>query len=120
MSSHSHLRQEILEIRSELKRVSDRLEALLTYLENRSDLSLKDDSDRRIGVFSLLSLPDYLRKSVVALSGFDEATAGDIAKNTGRTRAAESLHLNQLHNMGYVKKVRRGRIVYFSLKEEKT
>jgi ribosomal protein S19E (S16A) len=41
--------------------------------------------------------------------------AEDVAKETGRARAIESAYLNQLARMGYVKKGREGRRVYFSV-----
>jgi len=120
MSLDSHLRQEILETLSELRKVSGRLEALLTQLDKTSGLSLKDDAGPGIGVFALLSIPDHLRKTLIILSGSDEATARDVAKETGRTRGMESIYLNQLDRMGYVRKTRRGREVCFSLKEKKS
>jgi hypothetical protein len=63
----------------------------------------------------LLSLPDHLRKTAVALSEKTSATADEIAGETGRTRAAESDYLNQLVKMGYVSKKRKGRTVYFQV-----
>lgn len=68
-----------------------------------------------IDVLTLLELPDHLRRTVMALSKMSKATAEDIAKITGRERALESAYLNQLVNMGYIKKTRQGRKVYFML-----
>ncbi|MCJ7630981.1 transcriptional regulator [Candidatus Bathyarchaeota archaeon] len=117
MSLDNRLKQEILEVLSELRKVSGKLEDLLTQLDGSSGLSLRGDDGPRIGLFSLLSIPDHLRKSLIILSGCDEATARDVAKETGRTRELESINLNQLHRMGYIKKIRKGREVYFGLKE---
>jgi hypothetical protein len=64
-------------------------------------------------VTTLLSLPDHLRKSALALATLGEGTATDLSKETGRVRAVESDYLNQLVSMGYVKKKRKGRDVYF-------
>ena len=66
-----------------------------------------------LDVTTLLSLPDHLRKSALALATLREATATDLSKETGRVRAVESDYLNQLVSMGLVKKKRKGRDVYF-------
>ena len=64
-------------------------------------------------VTTLLSLPDHLRKSALALASLEEATATDLSKETGRVRAVESDYLNQLVSMCLIKKKRKGRYVYF-------
>ena len=69
--------------------------------------------DMPLDVTTLLSLPDHLRKSALALSTLREATATELSKETGRVRAVESDYLNQLVSMGLVKKKRKGRDVYF-------
>ena len=120
MSLDNRLKREILDVLSELRKVNGRLEGILIHLDESSGLSFKEDDGSRLGLFSLLSLPDHLRKSLMSLSGFDEATAKDVAKETGRTRELESINLNQLHRMGYIEKTRKGRQMYFSLKGEKT
>jgi len=66
-----------------------------------------------LDVTTLLSLPDHLRKSAMALSSLGEATATDLSKETSRVRAVESDYLNQLVSMGLIKKKRKGRDVYF-------
>ena len=77
----------------------------------RAGATLPDDLP--LDVTTLLSLPDHLRKSALALSSLREATATDLSKETGRVRAVESDYLNQLVSMGLVKKKRKGRDVYF-------
>lgn len=62
---------------------------------------------------TLLSLPMSLRKTVMALYKLEKATAEEIAKETNRLRAVESSSANQLVRMGYLKKIREGRDVYF-------
>lgn len=64
-------------------------------------------------VMSLLSLPMSLRKTVMVLYKLEKATAEDLAKETKRLRAVESASANQLVRMGYLKKKREGREVYF-------
>jgi len=66
-----------------------------------------------LDVTTLLSLPDHLRKSALALSSLGEGTATDLSKETSRVRAVESDYLNQLVSMGLIKKKRKGRDVYF-------
>jgi hypothetical protein len=64
-------------------------------------------------VMTLLSLPISLRKTVIALYELERATAEDLARETKRLRAVESASANQLVRMGYLKKKREGREVYF-------
>jgi hypothetical protein len=73
----------------------------------KNELSLPPDT------LSLLSLPLSLRKTVMVLYRLDRATADDLARETGRLRAVESSSANQLVRMGYLKKIREGRDVYF-------
>lgn len=61
----------------------------------------------------LLTLPDHLRKTAIAVSTRGSATAKEVASDTSRTRAAESDYLNQLVKMRYLSKKRKGRTVYF-------
>ncbi len=70
-----------------------------------------------LDVTTLLNLPDHLRKSAMAIASLGEATASEVAKETGRVRAVESDYLNQLVSLGHVKKKRKGRDVYFYLEE---
>jgi len=64
-------------------------------------------------------LPSHLVKTYIALRKTrGEVTASMISRITGRKRALESAYLNQLAMMGYVVKVRRGRIVYFKVSGE--
>ena len=75
--------------------------------------SVSVPEDLPLDVTTLLSLPDHLRKSALALASLGEATATDVSKETGRVRAVESDYLNQLVSMGLIKKKRKGRDVYF-------
>ena len=62
---------------------------------------------------ALLSLPASLRKTAMVLYKLNEATAEDLANETKRLRAVESASAKQLVRMGYLKKKREGRKVYF-------
>lgn len=68
-----------------------------------------------LDVMALLSLPDHLRKTATVANELGKSTADEVAKKTGRARAVESGYLNQLVRMGYLKKERRGRNVFFSV-----
>jgi ArsR family transcriptional regulator, lead/cadmium/zinc/bismuth-responsive transcriptional repressor len=68
---------------------------------------------------TLISLPAVLRKTVVALYQYEKATAKQLSKKTRRTRAVESGAANQLVRLGYIKKKREGRDIYFYI-EQKT
>jgi hypothetical protein len=109
----------------EVKRVNEKLDSLMgrsakglgmleEFLKNVNigglrglDLKLEPDA------LSLLSLPMSLRKTVMVLYKLERATAEELAKETKRLRAVESAAANQLVRMGYLKKAREGRDVYF-------
>lgn len=65
-------------------------------------------------LIALLELPDHLRRTMIALIELGEASAGVVAKRTGRTRGHESVYLNQLVRLGYLTRSKRGRLVVFS------
>lgn len=62
---------------------------------------------------TLLSLPSSLRKTIITLYKLGKATAEDIAKETKRLRSVESGYANRLVRLGYVKKRRERRKIYF-------
>ncbi len=70
-------------------------------------------SDKTLDVMTLLSMPDHLRKTAMAVCRLGRTTAEDISQQTHRARAVESAYLNQLVLMGYLKKERNGRKAYF-------
>ena len=64
----------------------------------------------------LLEIPNHLRKSLVTLvelGGF--ATSLQVSMKTGRRRAVESSHLNELARLGWLEKRREARNVVFSV-----
>jgi len=97
--------------------ISRKLDRLIEVQRPPSGQMLRAPSplpeDMPLDVTTLLSLPDHLRKSALALSTLREATATELSRETGRVRAVESDYLNQLVSMGLVKKKRKGRDVYF-------
>src|SRR5208283_512527 len=82
----------------------------------RSALTFPDAS---LDVMTLLSMPDHLRKTAMAICRCGRATAEEIAGQTCRARAVESAYLNQLVLMGYLKKERKGRKAYFYVDRER-
>ena len=113
-----------------LKKINDNLESLNMKVERliktqESVLERLPKVEKVISlegvpldVATLLSLPDHLRKSAMAISELKEATASQVAEKTERVRAAESDYLNQLVSQGHIKKKRKGHDVYFYIEEE--
>lgn len=109
--------------RDQFSDILTRIDRSLREINSKLTLLMKTQSARTgtsgsapeqiLDVETLLSLPDHLRKSAMTLSEFGEATAQQVARKTGRTRAAESDYLNQLVTMRLLKKRRKGRDVYF-------
>jgi hypothetical protein len=97
--------------------ISKKLDSLI--LLSKQILEAQEDAIRLNGLklepdaMTLSFLPASLRKTVMALYKLEKATALDISKETKRLRAVESASANQLVRMGYLKKKREGRAVYF-------
>lgn len=81
------------------------------FKQNPNDENIKLEPDME----TLFSIPNSLRKTILALYKLEEATAEDLALETKRLRAVESSAANQLVRMGILNKRREGRKVYFSL-----
>jgi DNA-binding transcriptional ArsR family regulator len=64
----------------------------------------------------LLEFPKHLQETLLAMKKLGEASASDVATVTGKARAVESAHLNQLQRLGKLCKVRKGRKAFFSLR----
>jgi len=90
-----------------LKTQEEVLQRLASESHQRGVIKLEPD------VMTLLALPRSLRKTVMVLYKLKEATAEDLSRETKRLRAVESASANQLVRMGYLKKKREGRKVYF-------
>jgi len=109
-------------IEETLEKLNDKVEIMIEIQKNgsssnyqKSALSLPDAS---LDVMTLLSMPDHLRKTAMAICRCSRATAEEIAEQTKRARAVESAYLNQLVLMGYLKKERKGRKAYFFIDKE--
>jgi predicted transcriptional regulator len=117
-------------ITAELREVNEKLELLTSLnrkmletqekLLQKSSKEIKPPSEFNLApdVLALLSLPTSLRKTVMVLYKLEKATAEDIAKETKRLRAVESASANQLVRLGYLKKKREGRDVYFYIEPQ--
>ena len=107
-------------IEASLERLNEKMEVIIEIQKNSSDnqrpvITLPDAS---LDVMTLLSMPDHLRKTAMAICRCVRATAEEIAEQTSRARAVESAYLNQLVIMGYLKKERKGRKAYFYVDRE--
>jgi hypothetical protein len=103
-------------IRESLDRLNEKMEVFIELQKSEQKGGLvagMPDLPETLDVMTLLSLPDHLRKTAIAICKLGEATADETAENTKRARAVESGYLNQLVLMGYLKKERRGRKAYF-------
>jgi ArsR family transcriptional regulator, lead/cadmium/zinc/bismuth-responsive transcriptional repressor len=103
----------------ELKKINYKLESI--YEQNKKLLENQISITNGFGELdpmALLTLPASLRKTVMALYKLEKATANDLSEETKRLRAVESASANQLVRLGYVKKTRKGRDVYFFIEPQ--
>lgn len=118
MAAHEPLDRNSLKV---LKKIEETLERLNEKIEIMIELQRHDrkedlqvlTSEMPLDVMTLLSMPDHLRKTAMAVCRLGRATADEVARQTRRARAVESAYLNQLVMMGYLKKERNGRKAYF-------
>lgn len=105
-------------IRENLERLNEKIEVMIELQKHgRKDLE-QQIADAPLDVMTLLSMPDHLRKTAMAVCRLGRATADEIAQQTHRARAVESAYLNQLVIMGHLKKERKGRKAYFYVDRE--
>lgn len=105
-------------IKENLERLNEKMEVMIELQKHeRKDLQPMM-ADAPLDVMTLLSMPDHLRKTAMALCRLGRATADEVAQQTHRARAVESAYLNQLVIMGHVKKERNGRKAYFYVDRE--
>jgi ArsR family transcriptional regulator, lead/cadmium/zinc/bismuth-responsive transcriptional repressor len=107
-------------IEESLERLNDKMEVIIEIQKTGSDnqKSAPGLPEASLDVMTLLSMPDHLRKTAMAICRCTKATAEEIAEQTTRARAVESAYLNQLVIMGYLKKTRKGRKAYFFIDRE--
>jgi hypothetical protein len=110
-------------IEESLEKLNDKIEVMIELQKSSSgNNGVQRVSgalpDASLDVMTLLSMPDHLRKTAMAICKCSRGTAEEIADQTKRARAVESAYLNQLVMMGYLKKERKGRKAYFFIDKE--
>jgi hypothetical protein len=106
-----------------LEKLNDKMEIMIE-IQKTSNTNVNNQKtvptlpDASLDVMTLLSMPDHLRKTAMAICRSGRATAEETAEQTTRARAVESAYLNQLVIMGYLKKERKGRKAYFFIDRE--
>ncbi len=104
-------------IRENLERLNEKMEVMIE-LQKHGRKDVQPLPEAPLDVMTLLSMPDHLRKTAMAVCRLGRATADEIAQQTHRARAVESAYLNQLMIMGHLKKERKGRKAYFYVDRE--
>jgi len=118
--NNEHFRKiaSILEkIDERLKTLNEKIDRINRRLDSNSRLQTITTRTAGLDVEVLLSLPSHLRKTAISICRLGEATSAEVAKDTGRARAAESDYLNQLVSMDYLGKKRIDRKVVFYVKK---
>jgi predicted transcriptional regulator len=107
-------------IEENLEKLNEKMEVMIEIQKNGNgnQRSAPTLPDAPLDVMTLLSMPDHLRKTAMAICRCGRATAQEIAEQTRRARAVESAYLNQLVIMGHLKKERKGRKAYFYVDRE--
>ncbi|WP_333787193.1 hypothetical protein [Methanomethylovorans sp.] len=88
------------------------LESRVTEVEMRSSPPIDD----KMALF--LTVPDSIRKSLFAVSSLVSCTADEVSEITGRHRSIENKYLNELHRSGWLKRDRKGKKIFYSLKKK--
>jgi len=105
-------------IKENLELLNEKIEVMIELQKHgRKDLE-QQIADAPLDVMTLLSMPDHLRKTAMAVCRLGRATADEISQQTHRARAVESSYVNQLVIMGHMKKERNGRKAYFYVDRE--
>lgn len=105
-------------IKENLERLNEKIEVMIELQKHGRKNLEQPIADAPLDVMTLLSMPDHLRKTAMAVCRLGRATADEIAQQTHRARAVESAYLNQLVIMGHMKKERKGRKAYFYVDRE--
>ena len=107
-------------IEENLEKLNEKMEVMIEIQKNGNgnQRSAPTLPDAPLDVMTLLSMPDHLRKTAMAICRCGRATAEETAEQTRRARAVESAYLNQLVIMGHLKKERKGRKAYFYIDRE--
>jgi len=95
------------------ERILDAQTEILRLLKETGESTHSKESNDVPDAVALWSLPSSLRKTMLAIYKLGEATARDLSNETKRLRAVESALANQLVRLGYLRRKRLGRKVYF-------
>jgi hypothetical protein len=87
------------------------LESRVIEVEMRSSPPIDD----KMAMF--LTVPDSIRKSLFAVSSLVLCTADEVSGITGRHRSIENKYLNELYRSGWLKRDRKGKKIFYSLKK---
>ncbi len=105
-------------LNSKLDQVIKNQEAIIKSLQGKQEEKPRNKIQKAkmsLDAMALLSLPDQLRKTALAVHKLGRATTERIAEDTGRERDVENMYLNQLVRMGYLKMKKQAKDVYFHL-----
>lgn len=97
-----------------LEKINDRLDALeqrISTIESSFNPVIED----KMALF--LTVPDTIRKSLLAVSHLEKGTADEVSAFTGRHRSIENKYLNELVRAGWLGRERVGKKVYYHLKK---
>ena len=103
--------REVLERIEQIEQRLNALEKVITLVDRTPQTSTFSS----IKMEELLELPSSLQKTMLTLQELKDATASEVAQQTGRARSVENIYLNQLARLGHLNKERRGRKIYFGL-----
>lgn len=100
------------EVKTSMKKIEEDVEEIIHIL----NLETAKTEAQGFKPSILLDFPDHLRKTIKTLLELGVASAKEVSEKTGRSRSLESTYLNNLVTMGYVKKERKGQIIYYQIK----
>lgn len=103
--------------KEDIERIISLLESIDKRLQKLSGKAAGEERLRPIDANAILQLQSHLQPTAMKLLQLGRATAEEVAEKTGRGRAIESLYLNELVQLGYAKKERQGKTVYFGVKK---
>ena len=107
-----NMRKKVDRIISLLERIDENIETFAKTSTRRAETRA---GFKHVAGIDILSLNGHLQKTILELLKLGKGTATEVAARTHRSRALESLYLNQLTQMEYVAKERVGKAVYFSI-----
>ncbi len=95
------------------------LDDRLRQLESRVaevEIRYSPPVDDKMAMF--LTVPDSIRKSLIAVSTLGSCNADEVSEITGRHRSIENKYLNELYRSGWLKRDRKGKKIFYSLKKK--